>query len=140
VPVGGASLVDLEVGAAVEEALVGVDPAGFSAASFSGAAVRSVESRAATYHRARARLREAEAVESSLTSLGAMFSRVADLVAEQGETWQTVAANIDSAADNAMQAEALLAKYLTAVSSDRRIILTVLAVIVTVALLVLLVR
>ncbi len=91
-------------------------------------------------HDARARAADARAVETSIVELGAMFTRMAALVGEQGDVLARIEADVEEAGGNVDAGQAELSKYYTSVKANRGFILRLFAALVFVILVVRVVR
>lgn len=89
----------------------------------------------ATMHDARARAQDARSVEGTIAELGGMFTRMAALVAEQGDVIARIDADTEDAAVNVEAGAAELAKFYASVKANRGLILKLFAVLVFVILL-----
>ena len=77
---------------------------------------------------ATARASDMRAVESTIVELGHMFTQMASLVAEQGETVDRIDADVSTAHDNVSAGVAELTKYLGSVTKHRGFALKLFAV------------
>lgn len=67
-------------------------------------------------------------VESTIVELGSIFQQLAHMVHEQGEMAMRIDENVDDALSNVDAGQAQLLKYLSAISSNRMLLLKVFAV------------
>lgn len=79
-----------------------------------------------TYHESRSEA--LQNVESTIVELGGIFQQLAHMVHEQGEMAVRIDENLDDAVTNVDSAQAQLLKYLNTVSSNRWLIMKILAV------------
>ena len=89
----------------------------------------------AAYHSSRARVDEMRGVEATLSELGHMFTRLAGLVAEQGETVERIDADVEAALTNVNEAQGELQSMYESASKNRALVLKVFAVLVGIVLL-----
>eukprot|EP01138_Halocafeteria_seosinensis_P005735 gb/GECG01005863.1/.p1 GENE.gb/GECG01005863.1/~~gb/GECG01005863.1/.p1 ORF type:complete len:351 (+),score=35.73 gb/GECG01005863.1/:1-1053(+) len=89
----------------------------------------------ANYHEAQRRANDALHVESTISELGQMFTRMATLVVEQGETIERIDQDTSVAYENISAAEGELSKYFRMISSDRSLIIKTFLVVIFVILL-----
>ena len=82
----------------------------------------------ATMHVARTRAADARSVETTIVELGGMFTRMASLVAEQGDVLARIDADTALAADNVEAGRAELGKFYASVKANRGFILRLFAV------------
>jgi syntaxin 5 len=87
-------------------------------------------------HDSRARAADARAVETSIVELGAMFTRMAALVGEQGDVLARIEADVEEAGGNVEAGQAELSKYYASVKRNRGFILRMFAALVFVILVV----
>ena len=83
----------------------------------------------ATMHDARARAQDAQSVEGTIVELGGMFTRMATLVAEQGDVLARIDADTEEAQIHVEAGAAELAKFYSSVKANRGLILRLFAVV-----------
>lgn len=103
-------------------------PAGGSYGAFSSQQL-------ARAHDAQSRAADMRAVESTIVELGGMFTRMATLVAEQGDTLARIDADMDDTLAHVSEAQGELAKYYASVRANRGFILRLFGVIIFVIIL-----
>ena len=116
------------------------DPAASARAGYGGAAPsfpqdRYSAQRIAAQRQAKARLSDAQAVESTIVELGEMMGRMAGLVAGQEETLDSIADDVGAAQSTVEAAQAELYKYYSMVSEDRGLIVKSLGVVAAIIVL-----
>lgn len=94
----------------------------------------------ARYHDAASRAHEMRQVESTIVELGAMFTRMASLVAEQGETVERIDADMMDTLENVKEAQSQLQQYYESVYSNRGFIVKLFGLAIFVVLLFMLYR
>ena len=109
--------------------------AGYGAAPASFPQDRYSAQRIAAQRQAKARLSDAQAVESTIVELGEMMGRMAGLVAAQEETLDTIADDVGTAQSTVVAAQAELYKYYSMVSEDRGLIIKSLGVVAAIIVL-----
>jgi len=72
---------------------------------------------------ARHRMHGMAQVEKQIAEMGSMFSKMATLVAEQGETVERIDDNMDESLTNVQSGQNELLKYFSSVSKDRQLII-----------------
>jgi len=92
----------------------------------------------ARYHDAASRAAEMRQVESTIVELGQMFSRMATLVAEQGEVVDRIDADMSESLTNVKEAQGQLQQYYESVMTNRGFIVRLFGVALFVVLLVML--
>lgn len=78
------------------------------------------------YHQSRANA--VETIESTIVELGSIFTQLATMVSEQGEMVQRIDENVADAETNIQGAHNQLLRYMDSVSSNRALILKILAI------------
>ena len=114
-----------------------VSSAANAAAAYGGGATAYTTQQLARYHDAAGRAQEMRKVESTIVELGTMFSRMTSLVAEQGDVIERIDADTIEVLDNVREAQSQLEQYFASISSNRGLILRLLAVAAFVAALLL---
>ena len=71
-----------------------------------------------------------ESIESTISELGQIFTQLATMVAQQGETVQRIDADTSDIANNVTGAQRELLKYYASVSGNRALMLKVFGILV----------
>lgn len=112
---------------------------GYGPPGLAGTAVASYTAQQlARYHDAASRAAEMRAVESTIVELGQMFTRMASLVAEQGEMVDRIDADMAVTLDNVTEAHSQLQTYYASIMTNRGFIVKLFGVAIFVCVLVML--